>query len=192
MDRFRYYISEYYSEFYWMVRCQSPHSQLWFSSLVPLCEMHVDSVWRERTMFALPLLVSSTCGCCLLAGAANLSGGKNTLATMESAVIHHPAGTPSMQVSLHGMKRNVSDLRLQLHHMKQLQVWLGKVGIQYTPFFFFLTLSPLVRVWFEVEELHRKAESQVAQTKALLRQYMPLEWSWRYKKYLRVTAAAQM
>jgi len=125
MDRFRYYISEYYSEFYWMVRCQSPHSQLWFSSLVPLCEMHVDSVWRERTMFALPLLVSSTCGCCLLAGAANLSGGKNTLATMESAVIHHPAGTPSMQVSLHGMKRNVSDLRLQLHHMKQLQVWLG-------------------------------------------------------------------
>eukprot|EP00076_Gallus_gallus_P009116 XP_004939290.1 sickle tail protein homolog isoform X18 [Gallus gallus] len=55
-------------------------------------------------------------------GAANLSGGKNTLATMESAVIHHPAGTPSMQVSLHGMKRNVSDLRLQLHHMKQLQL----------------------------------------------------------------------
>ncbi|XP_072184370.1 sickle tail protein homolog isoform X5 [Excalfactoria chinensis] len=55
-------------------------------------------------------------------GAANLSGGKNTLATVESAVIHHPAGTPSMQVSLHGMKRNVSDLRLQLHHMKQLQL----------------------------------------------------------------------
>ncbi|XP_042744123.1 sickle tail protein homolog isoform X7 [Lagopus leucura] len=55
-------------------------------------------------------------------GAANLSGGKNTLATVESAVIHHPAGTLSMQVSLHGMKRNVSDLRLQLHHMKQLQL----------------------------------------------------------------------
>uniref|UniRef100_A0A8C9EHH4 KIAA1217 n=1 Tax=Pavo cristatus TaxID=9049 RepID=A0A8C9EHH4_PAVCR len=55
-------------------------------------------------------------------GAANLSGGKNALATVESAVIHHPAGTPSMQVSLHGMKRNVSDLRLQLHHMKQLQL----------------------------------------------------------------------
>ncbi|XP_052551251.1 sickle tail protein homolog isoform X19 [Tympanuchus pallidicinctus] len=55
-------------------------------------------------------------------GAANLSGGKNTLATVESAVIHHPAGTPSMQVNLHGMKRNVSDLRLQLHHMKQLQL----------------------------------------------------------------------
>ncbi|XP_074903742.1 sickle tail protein homolog isoform X14 [Buteo buteo] len=56
------------------------------------------------------------------AGAANISGGKNTLGTVESAVIHHPAGAPSMQVSLHGMKRNVSDLRLQLHQMKQLQL----------------------------------------------------------------------
>ncbi|NWW53200.1 SKT protein, partial [Pedionomus torquatus] len=56
------------------------------------------------------------------AGAVNVSGGKNTLATVESAVIHHPAGAPSMQVSLHGMKRNVSDLRLQLHQMKQLQL----------------------------------------------------------------------
>nr|XP_047904469.1 sickle tail protein homolog isoform X3 [Anser cygnoides] len=55
-------------------------------------------------------------------GAANLPGGKNTLATVESAVIHHPAGASSMQVSLHGMKRNVSDLRLQLHQMKQLQL----------------------------------------------------------------------
>ncbi|XP_054672832.1 sickle tail protein homolog isoform X3 [Grus americana] len=56
------------------------------------------------------------------AGAANVSGGKNALANVESAVIHHPAGAPSMQVSLHGMKRNVSDLRLQLHQMKQLQL----------------------------------------------------------------------
>ncbi|XP_053914342.1 sickle tail protein homolog isoform X14 [Cuculus canorus] len=56
------------------------------------------------------------------AGTANISGGKNALATVESAVIHHPAGAPSMQVSLHGMKRNVSDLRLQLHQMKQLQL----------------------------------------------------------------------
>ncbi|XP_009699105.1 PREDICTED: sickle tail protein homolog isoform X2 [Cariama cristata] len=56
------------------------------------------------------------------AGAANISGAKNVLATMEPAVIHHPAGAPSMQVSLHGMKRNVSDLRLQLHQMKQLQL----------------------------------------------------------------------
>ncbi|NXU89583.1 SKT protein, partial [Xiphorhynchus elegans] len=56
------------------------------------------------------------------AGAANMSGGKNPLATVESAVIHHPGAAPSMQVSLHGMKRNVSDLRLQLHQMKQLQL----------------------------------------------------------------------
>ncbi|NXY41016.1 SKT protein, partial [Ceuthmochares aereus] len=56
------------------------------------------------------------------AGTANVSAGKNTLVTVESAVIHHPAGAPSMQVSLHGMKRNVSDLRLQLHQMKQLQL----------------------------------------------------------------------
>ncbi|XP_010188731.1 PREDICTED: sickle tail protein homolog isoform X1 [Mesitornis unicolor] len=56
------------------------------------------------------------------AGAANVSGGKNALATVESAAIHHPAGAPSMQVSLHSMKRNVSDLRLQLHQMKQLQL----------------------------------------------------------------------
>ncbi|XP_074756244.1 sickle tail protein homolog isoform X2 [Athene noctua] len=56
------------------------------------------------------------------AGTANISGGKNTLATVESAVTHHSAGAPSMQVSLHGMKRNVSDLRLQLHQMKQLQL----------------------------------------------------------------------
>ncbi|XP_050167854.1 sickle tail protein homolog isoform X11 [Myiozetetes cayanensis] len=56
------------------------------------------------------------------AGASNMSGGKNALATVDSAVIHHPAGALSMQVSLHGMKRNVSDLRLQLHQMKQLQL----------------------------------------------------------------------
>ncbi|NXM36896.1 SKT protein, partial [Oxyruncus cristatus] len=56
------------------------------------------------------------------AGASNMSGGKNALATVESAVFHHPAGALSMQASLHGMKRNVSDLRLQLHQMKQLQL----------------------------------------------------------------------
>ncbi|KAM7069983.1 sickle tail protein homolog isoform 4-T4 [Acridotheres tristis] len=56
------------------------------------------------------------------AGAANISVGKNALGTVESAVIHHPAGAPAMQLSLHSMKRNVSDLRLQLHQMKQLQL----------------------------------------------------------------------
>ncbi|XP_064263912.1 sickle tail protein homolog isoform X19 [Passer domesticus] len=54
-------------------------------------------------------------------GAANISGGKNALGAGESAAIH-PAGAPAMHVSLHGMKRNVSDLRLQLHQMKQLQL----------------------------------------------------------------------
>ncbi|XP_056339252.1 sickle tail protein homolog isoform X10 [Oenanthe melanoleuca] len=56
------------------------------------------------------------------AGAATISGGKNALGAVESAVTQHPAGAPAMQVSLHGMKRNVSDLRLQLHQMKQLQL----------------------------------------------------------------------
>ncbi|XP_061852569.1 sickle tail protein homolog isoform X3 [Colius striatus] len=56
------------------------------------------------------------------AGAVNVSGGKNALGSVESAVVHHPAGAPSMQLSLHGMKRNVSDLRLQLHQMRQLQL----------------------------------------------------------------------
>ncbi|NWH29205.1 SKT protein, partial [Chloropsis hardwickii] len=56
------------------------------------------------------------------AGAANMSGGKNALGPVESAVTHHPAKKKAMQVSLHGMKRNVSDLRLQLHQMKQLQL----------------------------------------------------------------------
>ncbi|NXX73776.1 SKT protein, partial [Urocolius indicus] len=56
------------------------------------------------------------------AGAANVSGGKNVLGSVESAVVHHPAGAPSMQLSLHGMKRNVSDLRMQLHQMRQLQL----------------------------------------------------------------------
>lgn len=55
-------------------------------------------------------------------GAANIPGGKNALAPVESAVTHHPAAAPSMHISLHGMKRNVSDLRLQLHQMKQLQL----------------------------------------------------------------------
>uniref|UniRef100_A0A8U8CIS1 KIAA1217 n=1 Tax=Geospiza parvula TaxID=87175 RepID=A0A8U8CIS1_GEOPR len=55
-------------------------------------------------------------------GAATISGGKNALGAVEPAVTHHPAGAPAMQLSLHGMKRSVSDLRLQLHQMKQLQL----------------------------------------------------------------------
>nr|XP_048693840.1 sickle tail protein homolog isoform X11 [Caretta caretta] len=59
------------------------------------------------------------------AGAAHVSGGKNSLATIDSpTIINHPApvGSPAMQVSLHDMRCNVSDLRLQLRQMKQLQL----------------------------------------------------------------------
>ncbi|KAM7176413.1 sickle tail protein homolog isoform 2-T2 [Macrochelys suwanniensis] len=59
------------------------------------------------------------------AGAAHVSGGKNSLATTDSTtIINHPApvGSPAMQVSLHDMRCNVSDLRLQLRQMKQLQL----------------------------------------------------------------------
>ncbi|XP_053876681.1 sickle tail protein homolog isoform X9 [Malaclemys terrapin pileata] len=59
------------------------------------------------------------------AGAAHMSGGKNSLATTDSTtIINHPApvGSPAMQVSLHDMRCNVSDLRLQLRQMKQLQL----------------------------------------------------------------------
>nr|XP_008161070.1 sickle tail protein homolog isoform X16 [Chrysemys picta bellii] len=59
------------------------------------------------------------------AGAAHVSGGKNSLATTDSTtIINHPApvGSPAMQVSLNDMRCNVSDLRLQLRQMKQLQL----------------------------------------------------------------------
>uniref|UniRef100_A0A6G1RZA5 KIAA1217 n=1 Tax=Hypotaenidia okinawae TaxID=2861861 RepID=A0A6G1RZA5_9GRUI len=76
----------------------------------------------KETSEKMMLKIVSSKGSIDTAGAANLSGGKSTLAAVESAAIPHPAGAPSMQVSLHGMKRNVSDLRLQLHQMKQLQL----------------------------------------------------------------------
>ncbi|XP_019363838.1 PREDICTED: sickle tail protein homolog isoform X10 [Gavialis gangeticus] len=57
-------------------------------------------------------------------GGVHLSGGKNSLATVEPMAINHPASvsTTAMQVSLYDMRRNVSDLRLQLHQMRQLQL----------------------------------------------------------------------
>uniref|UniRef100_A0A8D0HH10 KIAA1217 n=1 Tax=Sphenodon punctatus TaxID=8508 RepID=A0A8D0HH10_SPHPU len=58
-------------------------------------------------------------------GSAHVSSGKNSLAVIEStAAINHPTpvGSPLMQVSLFDMRRNVSDLRLQLHQMRQLQL----------------------------------------------------------------------
>ncbi|XP_059674269.1 sickle tail protein homolog isoform X2 [Gavia stellata] len=80
--------------------------------------MPKDKETSEKMMLKMVSSKSSTD----TAGAANVSGGKNVLATVESAAIHYPAAAPSMQVSLHGMKRSVLDLRLQLHQMKQLQL----------------------------------------------------------------------
>ncbi|XP_040208458.1 sickle tail protein homolog isoform X8 [Rana temporaria] len=52
-----------------------------------------------------------------------ISSGKNILSIIESTAVSHapPAGS-EMQVSLHNMRRNVAELRLQLHKMKQLQL----------------------------------------------------------------------
>ncbi|XP_068002414.1 sickle tail protein homolog isoform X3 [Melanerpes formicivorus] len=78
---------------------------------------------KEASSEKMMLKIASSKSSIDTAGAANTSGGKNALVTVDSVVTHHhPAAAPSMQLSLHGMKRNVSDLRLQLHQMKQLQL----------------------------------------------------------------------
>ncbi|KAM4688230.1 sickle tail protein homolog isoform 2-T2 [Discoglossus pictus] len=54
-----------------------------------------------------------------------VSSGKNSLSIVESTtVISHtaPVGSTDMQVSLHDMRRNVAELRLQLHKMRQIQL----------------------------------------------------------------------
>ncbi|KAM5157696.1 sickle tail protein homolog isoform 2-T2 [Mantella aurantiaca] len=52
-----------------------------------------------------------------------VSSGKNILAIIEStAVCQLPPAGSEMQVSLHDMRRNVAELRLQLHKMRQLQL----------------------------------------------------------------------
>ncbi|KAM8966532.1 sickle tail protein homolog isoform 2-T2 [Pelodytes ibericus] len=58
------------------------------------------------------------------AGSHALSSGKNSLAIIESTLISQspPVGATDMQVSLHDMRRNVAELRLQLHKMRQLQM----------------------------------------------------------------------
>lgn len=65
--------------------------------------------------------------CCLLLGSAHTSSGKNSVAPTEPTAtsIRHsmPLGSTPMQLSLFDMKRNVTDLRLQLHQMRQLQVF---------------------------------------------------------------------
>ncbi|XP_062425001.1 sickle tail protein homolog isoform X2 [Rhea pennata] len=56
------------------------------------------------------------------AGTAPMCGGKTGLGSVDVAASLHAVGAPAIQLSLHSMKRNVSDLRLQLHQMKQLQL----------------------------------------------------------------------
>ncbi|XP_044281169.1 sickle tail protein homolog isoform X15 [Varanus komodoensis] len=59
-------------------------------------------------------------------GSAHVSGGKNSLAAIEAVTMNTspsvPVGSTAMQVSLFDIKRNVSDLRLQLNQMRQLQL----------------------------------------------------------------------
>ncbi|XP_063777673.1 sickle tail protein homolog isoform X4 [Pseudophryne corroboree] len=54
-----------------------------------------------------------------------LSSGKNSLSIVESTTVFTPAppaGSTDKQVSLHDMRRNIAELRLQLHKMRQLQL----------------------------------------------------------------------
>uniref|UniRef100_A0ABM5GNG5 Sickle tail protein homolog isoform X10 n=1 Tax=Pogona vitticeps TaxID=103695 RepID=A0ABM5GNG5_9SAUR len=59
-------------------------------------------------------------------GSLHVSSGKNSLGATEAASSSPshslPVGSTAMQVSLFDMKRNVSDLRFQLHQMRQLQL----------------------------------------------------------------------
>ncbi|KAM4704746.1 sickle tail protein homolog isoform 2-T2 [Rhinophrynus dorsalis] len=58
-------------------------------------------------------------------GAHVLASGKTSLTIVEStAIVNHPlpTGSTDMQVSLHDMRRNVAELRIQLHKMRQLQL----------------------------------------------------------------------
>nr|XP_056713648.1 sickle tail protein homolog [Euleptes europaea] len=59
-------------------------------------------------------------------GSAHISSGKNSVASAEPATasVSHsiPVGSTPMQLSLFDMRRNVTDLRLQLHQMRQLQL----------------------------------------------------------------------
>ncbi|XP_056375265.1 sickle tail protein homolog isoform X3 [Hyla sarda] len=53
------------------------------------------------------------------------SSGKNSLTIIETAAVISqalPVGSTDMQVSLHDMRRNVAELRLQLQKMRQLQL----------------------------------------------------------------------
>ncbi|XP_028933652.2 sickle tail protein homolog isoform X13 [Ornithorhynchus anatinus] len=56
---------------------------------------------------------------------ATVSGAKSPLPVPESAAVRGqtpPVGSSSIQVSLHDMRRNVAELKIQLHQMRQLQL----------------------------------------------------------------------
>ncbi|XP_044534035.1 sickle tail protein homolog [Gracilinanus agilis] len=59
------------------------------------------------------------------AGTPHISGGKTSVAPQESSALFSqppPAGSTAIQMSLYDMRRNVSELRLQLRQMRELQL----------------------------------------------------------------------
>ncbi|XP_056656092.1 sickle tail protein homolog isoform X20 [Monodelphis domestica] len=59
------------------------------------------------------------------AGTPHISGGKTSVAPQESTALFSqppPAGSTAIQMSLYDMRRNVSELRLQLRQMRELQL----------------------------------------------------------------------
>ncbi|XP_036617425.1 sickle tail protein homolog isoform X6 [Trichosurus vulpecula] len=59
------------------------------------------------------------------AGTPHVSGGKTSLGSQESGALFSqppPAGSTAIQMSLYDMRRNVSELRLQLRQMRELQL----------------------------------------------------------------------
>ncbi|XP_072507819.1 sickle tail protein homolog isoform X4 [Notamacropus eugenii] len=59
------------------------------------------------------------------AGTPHISGGKTSLGSQESSALFSqppPAGSTAIQMSLYDMRRNVSELRLQLRQMRELQL----------------------------------------------------------------------
>ncbi|XP_069504282.1 sickle tail protein homolog isoform X12 [Ambystoma mexicanum] len=59
-----------------------------------------------------------------ISGSTYVPGGKNSMTVVESTTLINlpPASSMALQLSLHDMRRNVADLRQQLHKMKQLQL----------------------------------------------------------------------
>ncbi|XP_030057258.1 sickle tail protein homolog [Microcaecilia unicolor] len=74
-------------------------------------------VSSEKLKAAANMTASSESG-----GAAQAPGGKNSLTTVEYSHPPLPTGATMMQISLYDLKHNISDLRQQLHKMRQLQL----------------------------------------------------------------------